>query len=173
MSFLSPTPLSPPSGASSKFFQVPRSIYGESNSFIFLHIFFIFLHNLFIFPSYFFILFSSYFWDLEKFRSLPLNIDPGILKDSDLFSYIWALALGKNLSYFIYGHETCFYCRDLSGNLLMNLISGMVQRLRKYTKGNYLTLLSRCIKSVLFLKSRAHFPELVVIRGGEIRKFSN
>ena len=38
------------------------------------------------------------------------------LKNSDLFSYIWTLALGKNPSY-IYGHEICFYCRDLYGNL--------------------------------------------------------
>ena len=51
-----------------------------------------------VIPSYFFIfslyifIFSSYSWDLEKFRSLPLYIGSGTYKKPDLFSYIWALA---------------------------------------------------------------------------------
>jgi len=47
-----------------------------------------------------------------------LYIGPGTYKNPDLSSYIWALALGKNPSYLIYGHETCFYCRDLDGNFI-------------------------------------------------------
>ena len=39
--FSAPPP--PPSGTRLKFFQVPRPIYGESNSFVCLHIFFLFL----------------------------------------------------------------------------------------------------------------------------------
>ena len=67
-----------------------------------------------------------------KISISPLYIGPGTWKNSDLFSYIlwalgfgknsdpysyniWALAFRKNLSH-IYGHETCFYCRDLEGN---------------------------------------------------------
>ena len=64
-----------PSRTSSKFFQVPRSIYGESNSFIFLcispyflHISSEFLHIFFIIPSF------------------PLG--PGTWENSDLSTYI-------------------------------------------------------------------------------------
>ena len=71
----------PPSGTSSKFFQVPRSIYGESYSFIFLHIFFIFLHIFCIFfhISFIFLHISSYFLHktlgLGKKSKLSHNMD--------------------------------------------------------------------------------------------------
>ena len=53
----------------------------------------------------------------KNFELLPRSWD---LKNSELSSYIlWALGLGKNPSYLIYGHETCFYCRDLDGNYVL------------------------------------------------------
>jgi len=108
-------------------------------SFIFFHIRFIFSSYFFIFmglgrgrefleiSSYFFILFSSYSWDFKKLRSLPLYIGPGTWKNSDLFSYIWALlGFRKNPSYLICGHETCFCCRDLNGNFFFTTMSAKI-----------------------------------------------
>ena len=123
----------PPSDKrSSAFFQVPRPMYRESPYFHIFHIFlqisfiipsysFIFLHISFIFLRIFFIflhipgtwknfeLFPR-LWDLEKFLHIELS------------SYIWALGLEQNpnYEYLIYGHKTCFCCRDLDGNLFLN-----------------------------------------------------
>ena len=113
----------------------------SSYFFIFLHIFFIFLHISsyflhisFIFLHNIFFIFFSYFLHASSYSFIFLHI-PGTLKNSklpprlwdlekflhiELSSYIiWAPGLRQNPSYeyFIYGHETCFYCRDLDGNL--------------------------------------------------------
>ena len=101
-----------PSGTSLKFFQVPQPIYGESNSIIVLHIFFIFLHISFIFLhiSFVFLYMSSYFLHISSYF---LHF-PGTWKNSEFLPRPWdlenseALGLGKNLSYLIYEHETCF-----------------------------------------------------------------
>ena len=81
-------PLPPPSGTSLKFFKGPRPIYGESNSFIFLHnIFFIFLHNM---SSY-----SFHSWDLKNFLRLrKFSKSPGlytgrVVISSYLFSFVF------------------------------------------------------------------------------------
>ena len=80
------------------------SYFLHISSYSFLFIFFIFLHipgtwkNSKLRPRP---------WDLEKFLHIELS------------SYIWAPGLRQNpnYEYLIYGHETCFYCRDLDGNL--------------------------------------------------------
>ena len=52
----------------------------------------------------------------KKFRSLPFYIGRGTYKIpiSPPIHGLWHLE--KNPCYLIYGHETCFYCRDLDGN---------------------------------------------------------
>ena len=95
-------------------------------------------------PSFFFFIFSSYSWDIKKFRAFSwalwelekLRASPQALglrkipissskyrpwdltKFPFLLLYMDSLGLGKNPSYLNYGHETCFYCRVLDGNFL-------------------------------------------------------
>ena len=74
---------------SSEFFQVPRSIYRESCSY---------------FPYI-----SSYIYVFFQISSYLLHISSYFLRLGSLPVYLWALGLGKNPSYLIFGHETCSF----------------------------------------------------------------
>ena len=53
---------------------------------------------------------------MKRYEEICRNYE-GNMMNYELSTYVWALGVGKNPSYLIYGHETCFYFRVLDGNL--------------------------------------------------------